>query len=192
MTEWDFYSSVLKGIIDGPVLGGIILRVVIINLCVMVVLERKTKIKPFTSFLHSIGRVINEEMIQEQKDLKDQLQLLRDEIDQNHKEMQDSDQKLNAKIEQFELRNAENLKTVEEARMESDAENRRTQIVQFADEIRRKDKFSEEHFNQILHTITLYNNYCEQHPNFINDRAVSSINVIKEKYEYYLKNNLFL
>ena len=114
MTEWDFYSSVLKGIIDGPVLGGIILRAIIICLCVMVVLERKTKIKPFTSFLHSIGRVINEEMIQEQKDLKDQLQLLHEEIDQNHKEMQDSDQKLNAKIEQFELRNAENLKTVEE------------------------------------------------------------------------------
>ena len=68
----------------------------------------------------------------------------------------------------------------------------RRRILRFADEVRRKDKHSQEHFNNIFDDIKDYNAYCKEHSDFANDRARLSIKRIEEVYEECDRNNSFL
>lgn len=68
----------------------------------------------------------------------------------------------------------------------------RRRILQFADEIRRKVRHSEEHFNNVLEDITFYQQYCRDHADFENERARVSIKIIEETYEECSRGNDFL
>lgn len=68
----------------------------------------------------------------------------------------------------------------------------RGQIIQFADEIRRGVRHSEENFNRIFDHIKSYRNYCDEHPKFKNDKAVTSINIIEDVYHKCMVENDFL
>lgn len=70
--------------------------------------------------------------------------------------------------------------------------NARIRILDASDQIRRKVKHSEEYFNQINDDITLYNRYCDAHPDFKNNRAVHAIENINRAYAQTLANNDFL
>jgi len=86
-------------------------------------------------------------------------------------------------------RNVEKLRSECEERA---ANNCRTRILHFGDEILHNVRHSKEHFDQILLDITDYEQYCNNHPHFKNNVAVATIKRITEVYEDCVENNDFL
>ena len=72
------------------------------------------------------------------------------------------------------------------------AELRRTHILRFGDEIRLGVSHSEEHYNQILLDIHQYDTYCNEHKSYKNDKAIATIDLIKQTYSKCLSENRFL
>ena len=68
----------------------------------------------------------------------------------------------------------------------------RRRILRFADEVRREEKHSEEHFRNVFEDIKYYNTYCDNHHEFENDRARISIGIIRDVYEKCVRENSFL
>lgn len=68
----------------------------------------------------------------------------------------------------------------------------RRRIIQFADEIRRKMKHSEEHFDNIFEDIKYYKGHCHDHPDFENNKAVISISIIETAYCKCVEDDDFL
>lgn len=81
---------------------------------------------------------------------------------------------------------------LEKARGEENAENRRVRILRFSDELQHGVRHSQEHFDQILLDITVYNKYCAEHKEFLNDRTVIATERIKSSYRERLERNDFL
>lgn len=80
-----------------------------------------------------------------------------------------------------------------ESRMdEENADEARRRILKFDDELRRKTEHSEESFNQILQDIKDYRDYCRDHDEYENDRAVSAISHIRETYQCVKNENKFI
>lgn len=77
-------------------------------------------------------------------------------------------------------------------RAEDKALDARRRIIQFGDEIRSKVRHSEERFNNILEDARFYKKYCKDHPEFENDKAKISIEIIEETYKKCLHENDFL
>ena len=68
----------------------------------------------------------------------------------------------------------------------------RQHILRFCDEILFNRRHSKEHFDEILEDIDLYENYCREHEDFPNNKAVLAIHTIREVYEQCLKTHDFL
>lgn len=68
----------------------------------------------------------------------------------------------------------------------------RRRIIQFADEIRRKMKHSEEHFDNIFEDVKYYKDHCRDHPDFENNKAVISISIIEVTYRKCVEEDDFL
>lgn len=68
----------------------------------------------------------------------------------------------------------------------------RQRILRFNDEILFDQRHSKEHFDEILDDITLYENYCADHEDYENNKAVLAIGTIKEVYKQCLKTHDFL
>ncbi len=68
----------------------------------------------------------------------------------------------------------------------------RTHILRFGDEILHGVSHSKEHFNQVLLDISKYEQYCESHPQYINNIATATIQQIKKTYQKCLEENNFL
>ena len=82
-------------------------------------------------------------------------------------------------------------------RMEAEAEEReirhaRIRILRFRDECSHDVRHSEEHFEQVIEDIDAYETYCADHPDFKNNKAVTSIQIIKDTYKRRLVNNDFI
>lgn len=77
-------------------------------------------------------------------------------------------------------------------RLEDKAITARGEVIQFADEVRRGVRHSEENFNRIFDYIKFYKNYCREHPDFENDKAVTSIAIIEKVYHECMMENKFL
>lgn len=82
-------------------------------------------------------------------------------------------------------------------RMEAEAEEReirhaRIRILRFRDECSHDVRHSEEHFEQVIEDIDAYETYCTDHPDFKNNKAVASIQIIKDTYKRRLVNNDFI
>ena len=77
-----------------------------------------------------------------------------------------------------------------------DAMNRaygaRRRILRFSDEMRKNERHSLEFFNEVLNDIKIYKDYCDKNPDFENDKAVISMEIIEEKYKKCLKEDDFL
>ena len=110
-----------------------------------------------------IGKAINGEVIADLVEIKSKLVEL-EEHDRRQDETRDRDKALDA----------------------------RRRILRFADEVRRKEKHSKEHFDNVFEDIKYYNAYCEKHDDFANDRARISIRIIEETYERCVRENSFL
>lgn len=68
----------------------------------------------------------------------------------------------------------------------------RVRILGFGDELRQGVRHSKESFIQILDDITVYDNYCKTHPNFLNERTVLTTKKIKDIYWDNMTKNNFL
>lgn len=79
-----------------------------------------------------------------------------------------------------------------DALAENKADTARYRILRFDDEIRHGLKHSEEHFNQVLSDIDLYEKYCTNHKDYPNNKAVSAIAKIKKTYEKCKDENSFI
>ena len=93
-----------------------------------------------------------------------------------------------ARMDQIESR-VDSLNNTVEERAAKDA---RTRILRFGDECLHGDKHSKEHFDQILRDITEYEQYCDDHPEFMNNMAVLTIDSIKSSYQDRLRLHDFL
>lgn len=70
--------------------------------------------------------------------------------------------------------------------------NTRARILRFHDELRHGTQHTEEHYNEILSDIDIYEDFCDQHKDYPNTKAEVAINGIKESYKECIKNNTFL
>lgn len=75
---------------------------------------------------------------------------------------------------------------------EGNAKNARYRIIRFNDEVRHDVKHTEEHFDQIIDDIDIYENYCRNHPKFQNGKAVHSVANIKKIYDKCSDEHSFL
>lgn len=74
----------------------------------------------------------------------------------------------------------------------NEAINARYRIIRFNDEILHGIKHTEEHFNQIIDDIDMYEEYCLEHPKFKNSKAVLAIENSKAVYKKCKAEDSFL
>ena len=68
----------------------------------------------------------------------------------------------------------------------------RQRILRFSDEILFEQIHSKEHFDEILEEIDLYETYCNEHPDYENNKAELAIATIREIYKKCLHTHDFL
>lgn len=122
-----------------------------------------SKWKPWSWLAQQIGNAVNKSMI-------DKLDELEEKIDK--------------------LEKADNRQ--DEERAKENALEARRRILRFADECRRHEKHSEEYFNNVLEDISMYKDYCTQHPLFENEKAVIAMSLIDDIYKHCCEKNDFL
>lgn len=132
------------------------------------------KINPWSWIGKGIGRVLNQDLVNEIKNIK---------------KLQHDDQEKNEKRLSV-LETAQ--KEFQAYYKEDDAKGARRRILSCADELRRGVEHSQEFFDDVLQDISYYNNYCKENPDFENMKAVVAIEFIKETYQHCLKENKFL
>lgn len=133
--------------------------------CVFMTIVQKasTKYKPWSWLAEQFGKAANKEMI--------------DRLD-----------KIETKVNDLEKRDAEQDIKVEIQEVKS----ARRRILRCSDEIRKKDRHSEEYFNDVLDDISYYKQYCKNHPEFENEKAVLAIKLVERTYEKCISDNDFL
>lgn len=105
-----------------------------------------------------------------------------------NKDMLDKLDTLSTKVDQLEKRDNEQ----DAAMAEEHARAARRRILRCSDEIRRKERHSEEYFNDVLDDISHYKKYCDEHPEFENEKAVLAIRLVEKTYEKCISDNDFL
>lgn len=121
------------------------------------------KINPWSKLAKAIGKAINGEVLGK--------------VDALSKDVQE--------IKKRQKENEENI-------AKRDAELCRTRILRFADELRRNIDHSEEFFDQTLDDITVYENYCDEHRGYKNNKAKAAIEKIQKTYQQCLDKDSFL
>ncbi len=121
------------------------------------------KINPVSALLNWIGKRTNKELF--------------DKIDE-----------IEEKVDDISKRQAE----MEAMSDEREAINCRIRILQFADEVRRHIKHSQESFNQVLSDIDRYERYCADNPKFKNNKTITAKERIIAAYDGCLEQNDFL
>lgn len=115
----------------------------------------------------SIGRAINAEVIQDVKDSRNE----------SRKDIADLRKDLDSHREVQQLEAIRNV---------------RQQILRFNDEILFNRKHSQEHFEEILDDINIYEKFCKTHDDYTNNKADFAIDNIKQTYRKCLQEKDFL
>lgn len=121
------------------------------------------KINPWSWIAKKIGSAFNGEVMKEMKHLKEELKSVKKDV---------SD--------------------IREEAKEREATNRRTRILEFGDEILHETDYSKEHWDNVLMDISSYENYCDDHPHYMNHVAKATIQHIKDMYQKHLQDDSFL
>lgn len=87
---------------------------------------------------------------------------------------------------------ASELKAHIEANEMEAVQSARVRILRFADECRREEKHSKEFFDSVLDDIDIYEQYCESHPKFKNNKTVASTKIIKDLYKECVIGDKFI
>lgn len=72
------------------------------------------------------------------------------------------------------------------------ADGHRTRILHFNNELLRNIAHTKEEFVEVLAEIDAYESYCDEHPDYPNNRAVLAIQNIKSNYQSRLQKHDFL
>lgn len=99
---------------------------------------------------------------------------------------------MNANIQTLSDTMVKNNAELREEMVQTQAITARVRILRASDEILHKMKHSKEWFDQLNEDITFYNDYCNEHPKFVNNKAMHAIANIDEVYAKALKDNDFL
>lgn len=121
------------------------------------------RFKPWTWLAEQFGKAANKEMLNKQDKLEKKVDYLEEKIKGNS----DTDAKEKALAA-------------------------RRRILRFSDEIRRRERHSEEYFNNVLEDVGFYKQYCKEHANFENEKAVIAMKIIEDTYTECIKTNDFL
>ena len=97
------------------------------------------------------------------------------------KSIQESIDKLSNRIDELDAR--ENVKYAQDCR---------TRILRFDDELRNKISHSLEYFLEILRDVDYYEKFCEKHPDFKNTYAVDAVAHIKKVFRQCKDENSFI
>ena len=121
------------------------------------------KYKPWSWLAQQFGKAVNKEMLAKLSELEKKVDKL------------------------------ENIdKKQDEERTKENVLEARRRILRFADECRRHEKHSEEYFNNVLEDISMYKDYCKEHPLFENEKAVMAMAFIDKIYNHCYETNDFL
>lgn len=121
------------------------------------------KIDPWSRLAGAIGRAFNADVLRELEEVKSGQKRTQDALD-DHIRMDD----------------------------ERNADEHRTRILQFNNELLRDIPHTREDFIEILAEIDHYERYCEDHPQYENNRAVHAIANIGRVYDDRLCKHDFL
>ena len=121
------------------------------------------KINPWGAIAKAFGRAINAEVLKELAEMK--------------ATQKETREKLEAHID------------MDDERM---ADVHRTRILHFNNELLRDIDHTKEEFTEVLAEIDAYEEYCREHPEYPNNRAVLAIKYIQEVYMERLKLHDFL
>lgn len=136
----------------------------VISCVFMTIVQKASKrFKPWTWLAEQFGKAANKEMLDKLNDLE-------------------------VKVDKLEKRNNEQDAKQEEEK----AKAARRRILRCSDEIRLKQRHSEEYFNDVLDDITFYRHYCDTHPTFKNEKAVMAIHLVERTYNKCIEDNDFL
>lgn len=105
-----------------------------------------------------------------------------------NKDMLDKLDTLSTKVDKLEKRDDER----DAAMSEEHARAARRRILRCSDEIRSKERHSEEYFNNVLDDISYYKKYCDEHPKFENEKTVLAIRLVERTYNKCIEDNDFL
>lgn len=75
---------------------------------------------------------------------------------------------------------------------ENEATVCRYRILRFNDELIHEEKHTKEHFDQVLDDITRYEKYCDEHPEYENNKAVLAVENVKATYKKCVDKSMFL
>lgn len=123
----------------------------------------KMELNIWNSLGRVIGRSVNDEVMERVQELKSTVNELQTEVQRIQKE--------------------EELERARQARQ---------RILRFNDEILFNKRHSKEHFDEILDDIDTYEEYCREHEDYENNKAVLAIATIREVYKDCLKTHDFL
>lgn len=84
------------------------------------------------------------------------------------------------------------IQRLDHAAGERRAKDARARVLRFGDELIHDVRHSKEHFDDILQDITEYENYCDEHKEFENDRMQLTVETIKSNYKKCWQEHSFL
>ena len=131
------------------------------------------KINPFTWLAKKIGNALTADL---KSDLKVDFNELNSEVN-----------KLGDKVNNIETKLEKHINDNKQER----AADYRARIIRFNDEIMEEKTHTKEYYDNILEDIDKYEAYCNEHPEYPNNKAVMAIHNIKAKYEEHMENNSF-
>ena len=123
----------------------------------------KIEINPQSWIAAQLGNALNAGVMKEIKDIKT--------------EQEETKKKLDAHIEEGEERKADNY---------------RSRVLRFNNEIVRGLGHTEEDYDEILDVIWKYNEYCKTHPKYKNNKMPHAIKNVERMYDEMLQTNGFL
>ena len=85
-----------------------------------------------------------------------------------------------------------NIEQMDHDAGERRAKDARVRVLRFGDEILHDVRHSKEHFDDILLDISEYEKYCDEHPEFENDRMQLTAETIKSTYKKCWQEHSFL
>jgi hypothetical protein len=137
----------------------------------------KIKINPWTSLANFFGNIINSKVIEKIDNLQSEVNGVKDEVNNVKKEIQGVKQ---------------DVADIRDEAKEREATNRRARVLDFGDEILHDIDYSKEHWDSVLMDISAYENYCDDHPHYMNNVAKATIEHIKHMYQKHLEEDSFL
>jgi hypothetical protein len=152
-------------------------------------------------FLYKLYTVSKNHMIERYKKEEEREHKLRQVIEQAEKypewhkqslEIQKQFSEAITAIKEEQLKSSKSLERLTTQIAEGEATDSRYRILRFNDEILHDEKHTKEHFDQILDDITRYEKYCDEHPEYENNKAVLAIENVERVYKKCSDENLFL